>query len=63
MEVKGRDSISGLPRRTTVTSIEIREALSEPLRQIFETTRATLEESPPEISADLVDSGASPTTR
>jgi rod shape-determining protein MreB len=57
MEVKGRDSISGLPRRTTVTSIEIREALSEPLKQIFETTRATLEEAPPEISADLVDTG------
>lgn len=57
MEVKGRDSISGLPRRTTVTSIEIREALSEPLRQIFETTRSTLEEAPPEISADLVDTG------
>jgi rod shape-determining protein MreB len=58
MEVKGRDTISGLPRRTTVTSIEIREALSDPLRQICEATRAILEEAPPEISADLVDSGA-----
>jgi rod shape-determining protein MreB len=57
MEVKGRDSISGLPRRTTVTSIEIREALSEPIRQICEATRATLEEAPPEIAADLVDTG------
>lgn len=57
MEVKGRDSISGLPRRTTVTSIEIREALGEPLRQIFEATRSTLEEAPPEIAADLVDTG------
>jgi len=57
MEVKGRDTISGLPRRTTVTSIEIREALSDPIRQICEATRAVLEEAPPEISADLVDSG------
>ena len=57
MEVKGRDTISGLPRRSTVTSIEIREALSDPVRQICEAIRAILEEAPPEISADLVDSG------
>jgi rod shape-determining protein MreB len=57
MEVKGRDTISGLPRRTTVTSIEIRESLTDPLRQICETTRSILEEAPPEISADLVDTG------
>jgi len=57
MDVKGRDSITGLPRRTTVTSIEIREALAEPVRQICEEIRRILEESPPEIAADLVDSG------
>jgi rod shape-determining protein MreB len=57
MEVKGRDSISGLPRRATATSIEIRESLSEPVRQICEAVRAILEEAPPEISADLYDSG------
>jgi len=57
MEVKGRDSISGLPRRTTVTSIEIREALSHPVRQICDAIRSVLEETPPEISADLVDTG------
>jgi rod shape-determining protein MreB len=57
MDVKGRDSISGLPRRTTITSIEIREALSEPVRLICEEIRRVLEEAPPEISADLVDSG------
>jgi rod shape-determining protein MreB len=57
MEVKGRDTISGLPRRTTVTSIEIREALSEPIRQICQATRDVLEEAPPEIAADIVDSG------
>jgi rod shape-determining protein MreB len=57
MEVKGRDSVTGLPRRTTVTSIEIREALDPPVRLICEAVRAILEEAPPEISADLVDSG------
>ena len=57
MEVKGRDSITGLPRRATITSIEIREALSEPVRQICEALRQVLEEAPPEISGDLVDSG------
>ena len=57
MEVKGRDSVQGLPRRTTVTSIEIREALSHPVRLICEAIRGILEEAPPEISADLVDTG------
>ena len=57
MDVKGRDTITGLPRRATVTSIEIREALSEPIRQICQATRDVLEEAPPEISADIVDSG------
>jgi rod shape-determining protein MreB len=58
MEVKGRDTISGLPRRTTVTSMEIRESITEPLRTICEAVRGVLEEAPPEISADLVDTGA-----
>ncbi len=57
LEVKGRDSVTGLPSRATVTSMEIREALSHPVRQICEAIRHVLEEAPPEISADLVDSG------
>jgi rod shape-determining protein MreB len=57
MEVKGRDSVTGLPRKTTVTSIEIRECLSHPVRLICEAIRGVLEEAPPEISADLCDSG------
>jgi rod shape-determining protein MreB len=57
MEVKGRDSVSGLPRRSTLTSIEIREALSHPVRLICESIRGILEEAPPEISADLCDTG------
>ncbi|MEY2785208.1 MAG: Rod shape-determining protein MreB [Planctomycetota bacterium] len=57
MEVKGRDSVTGLPRKTTVTSIEIREALGGPVLQICEAIRGVLEEAPPEIAADLCDSG------
>ena len=47
----------GLERQATITSIEIREALSQPVRKICESIRQVLEETPPEISADLVDSG------
>ena len=57
MEVKGRDSVTGLPRKTTVTSIEVRECLSHPVRLICEAIRGVLEEAPPEIAADLCDSG------
>jgi len=56
MEAKGRDSVTGLPRRCTITSMEIREALSRPVRQICDAIRQVLEEAPPEIAADLVDS-------
>ena len=57
MEVKGRDLARGLPRKVVITSEEIREALSEPVRAIVETVKATLEATPPELSADLVDLG------
>lgn len=56
-EVKGRDQPSGLPRTVTVTSEEIRLALSEPLKAIIDIIRQTLEETPPELAADLVDRG------
>jgi rod shape-determining protein MreB len=57
MEVKGRDTVTGLPSRATLTSLEIREALLPPVRRICEAIRQALEEAPPEISADLVDAG------
>ncbi len=57
MEVRGRDLVTGLPKTVTVTSEEIREALAEPVREIVEATRQTLERTPPELSADLVDRG------
>ncbi len=56
-EVRGRDMISGLPRKTVVTSQEIREALKEPVSQIIEAVTRTLERAEPELAADLVDNG------
>lgn len=57
MEVKGRDAMSGLPKTLTVTSQEIREALSDTFNSILEAVRSALERCPPELSADLVDRG------
>jgi rod shape-determining protein MreB len=57
MDVRGRDMISGLPRKTTVTSEEIRQALQEPCQAIIEAITRTLERAEPELAADLVDNG------
>ena len=57
MEVRGRDMISGLPRKTMVTAAEVREALQEPVTQIVEAVTRTLEMAEPELAADLVDNG------
>ncbi|NOX96525.1 MAG: rod shape-determining protein, partial [Nitrospirae bacterium] len=57
MDVKGRDLVAGLPKILTISSQEIREALSETINAIVETVKLTLEQTPPELSADLVDRG------
>lgn len=57
MEVKGRDSVAGLPKTLHITSEEIREALSDTFNSIIELVRNALERCPPELSADLVDRG------
>jgi rod shape-determining protein MreB and related proteins len=57
MEVRGRDLISGLPRRNTVTAEEIRQALQEPVSQIIAAVTQTLEQAEPELAADLVGNG------
>jgi len=57
MEVRGRDLVAGLPKTVTITSEEVREALSEPIQAIVESARATLEKTPPELAADLIDRG------
>lgn len=53
----GRDAVSGLPRTQSVTSSEILEAVREPLSQIIETIRRVLENTPPELAADIYDNG------
>ncbi|MBU0547498.1 MAG: rod shape-determining protein [Candidatus Omnitrophica bacterium] len=57
MEVKGRDLVAGLPKIVTITSEEIRESLQEPLRAILEVTKISLERTPPELAADLIEHG------
>ena len=57
MEVRGRDLVAGLPKMITISSEEIREALAEPLSQVVEAVRLTLEKTPPELSADLIERG------
>lgn len=56
-EVRGRDLVSGLPKTVTVTSTEIYQALSEPVSAILEAIRQTLERTPPELAADIMDRG------
>ena len=57
MEVKGRDLVAGLPRTLTVSSDEIRDALTDPINAIVDAVRVALERTPPELSADIVDRG------
>jgi rod shape-determining protein MreB len=57
MEVKGRDMISGLPRRALIKADEVREALKEPVGHIVDAVLQTLEHIEPELAADLVDNG------
>jgi rod shape-determining protein MreB len=57
IEVRGRDLVSGLPRTVRMTSTEIRESMAEPIVSIVEAVKATLERTPPELAADIVDRG------
>ncbi len=57
MEVKGRDQVTGLPKTITITSGEVMEAIEEPLSIIVDSVRQTLEKTPPELAADIIDRG------
>ena len=57
VEIKGTDAITGLPRRLEIDSVEVREALREPITQIVEEIKATLAQTPPELAADIVERG------
>lgn len=56
-EIKGRNLLTGLPENVTVTSTEIREALIDTLQEVLEAIRVTLERTPPELAADIIDQG------
>src|SRR5467141_1521019 len=57
MEIKGRDLVEGIPKTLVISDEEIREALSETVSNIIEAVRVALEQTPPELSADIVDKG------
>lgn len=57
MEVRGRDLISGLPKTVIISSVEISEAISESIESILESIKATLERTPPELAADIIERG------
>jgi rod shape-determining protein MreB len=56
-EVRGRDMLTGLPKTVILTSEEIRRALDEPVTQIIEAIKSTLDKTPPELAADIMDRG------
>ena len=57
MEVRGRDLIAGLPRTIPITSSEVMEAIEAPLQQLVAAVRTVLEQTPPELSSDIIDKG------
>ena len=57
VEIKGRNLVDGLPKNVTITAEEVREALSDPLALIIDAVKSTLEKTPPELSADIIDHG------
>ena len=58
MEVRGRDLESGLPSIITINSLEVEEALKKDIDKIILATKAVLEDTPPELSADIIENGA-----
>jgi rod shape-determining protein MreB len=56
-EIRGRDMISGLPKTVVLTSGQVREALAEPVSQIVDAVKATLDRTPPELASDIMDRG------
>lgn len=57
IQIKGRNLVDGLPKNIAITSTEVREALHDPLSAIVDAIRSTLENTPPELSADIIDYG------
>ena len=56
-EVRGRDMLTGLPKTVILSSEEVRRALEEPVAQIIDAIKSTLDKTPPELAADIMDRG------
>lgn len=57
MQIKGRNLVDGLPKDVVISAAEVRDALADPLSVIIEAIKTTLEQTPPELSADIIDNG------
>ena len=57
MQIKGRNLVDGLPKNVVISAAEVRDALADPLSVILEAIKSTLEKTPPELSADIIDHG------
>ena len=57
MEIKGRDIVAGIPKTVMITDGEIRDSLLDPINQVVEAVRVSLERTPPELASDIVDRG------
>ena len=57
MEIRGRDLNNGLPRNVTVTSTQVEEAIKESISKIVDIVKVTLEKTPPELAADIMEKG------
>src|SRR5699024_991944 len=57
MDIRGRDLVTGLPKTLRITSTEILSALTEPINSIVDAIKLTLEKTPPELAADIMDKG------
>ena len=57
MEIKGRNLIDGLPKSVEITSEQVRQALADPVDQILDSIRYTLDRTPPELAADIIERG------
>ena len=57
MDIRGRDLVSGLPKTLSIRASEVREALNEPIYKIVDAVKGTLERTPPELAADVMDHG------
>ena len=56
-EIRGRDLVTGLPKTITITTDEIRDAIDEPIAAIVDAVKATLDKTPPELAADIMEQG------